>query len=93
MKRETLKKYIDDIIIKQCGYEKTFFSSKSDNGESIIVSKDILFDPLDAYEVLSSIEKKCSILVNDDVLFNPDLTYGQYIDVFWEEIKREHKDD
>ena len=91
MKRETLKEYIDNIIIKKCGFEKTFFSMKSDNGQNMIVHKDILFDPLDAYEVLSEIERKCGILINDDLVFNPNITYGQYIDIFWDEIKKEHK--
>ena len=67
MKRETLKEYIDNIIIKKCGFEKTFFSTKSDDGQNMIVHKDILFDPLDAYEVLSEIERKCGILINDDL--------------------------
>lgn len=91
MTRETLKQYIDNIIINHCGFEPTFFTTKSDDGQNMIVQKDILFDPLDAYEVLSEIEHKCGILVNDEIVFNPDLTYREFIDIFWNEILREHR--
>lgn len=89
MKRETLKKYIDDILIKQCGLESTYFSIKSDNGENIIINKEVLFDPLDAYEVLSIIEKKCNVLVDDEKVFKEDITYGEFIDIFYNEIEKE----
>lgn len=91
MKRETLKKVIDNIIINQSGLEKTFFSSKSNNGEDIIMTKELLRDPLDWYEVLSEIERKCKILVNDELLIKPNITYGEFIDVFYNEINRELK--
>jgi len=91
MKRETLKKVIDNIIINQSGLEKTFFSSKSNNGEDIIMTKELLRDPLDWYEVLSEIERKCKILVNDELLIKPNITYGEFIDVFYNEMNRELK--
>ena len=91
MKRETLKKVIDNIIINQSGLEKTFFSSKSNNGEDIIMTKELLHDPLDWYEVLSEIERKCKILVNDELLIKPNITYGEFIDVFYNEMNRELK--
>lgn len=91
MKRETLKKVIDDIIIEQSGLENTFFSSKTDNGENLLMVKELLHDPLDWYEVLSEIERKCKILVNDELLIKPDITYREFIDVFYNEIERELK--
>jgi hypothetical protein len=91
MKRETLKKVIDNIIINQSGLEKTFFSSKSNNGEDIIMTKELLQDPLDWYEVLSEIERKCKILVNDELLIKPNITYGEFVDVFYNEMNRELK--
>lgn len=91
MTRETLKQYIDNIIISHCGFEPTFFTAKPDAGQNMIVQKDILIDSLDAYEVLSKIEHKCGILVNDEIIFNPDLTYRDFIDIFWNEILREHR--
>ena len=91
MKRETLKKVIDDIIIEQSGLEKTFFSSKTNNGENLLMVKELLHDALDWYEVLSEIERKCKILVNDELLIRPDITYGEFIDVFYNEIQRELK--
>lgn len=91
MKRETLKKVIDNIIIEQSGLEKTFFSSKSNNGENMIMEQELLCDPLDWYEVLSEIEHKCGILVNDELLIKHGITYGEFIDVFYNEILREKK--
>ena len=70
MKRETLKHYIDDILIDQCGLEKNFFSTKSNDGESLVMKKELLHDALDWYEVLSTIASKCKILVNDENLID-----------------------
>ncbi len=90
MKRSTLKHYIDDILIEQCGLEKNYFSSRSDNGENIIMQKELLHDPLDWYEVLSSIEYECKILINDELILRDGITYGEFIDVFYNELKREN---
>lgn len=91
MERETLKKVIDNILIEQCGLEKTYFSSKTNNGENLLMEKELLQDALDWYEVLSTIEYKCHILVNDELLIKPGITYGEFIDVFYNEIERERK--
>ena len=90
MKRETLKEFIDRIIIEHYEFDKNYFSSKSDNGESIMIQKEIIKTPLDAYEILSEIENKCHVLV-DDTTFNEYMTYGEFIDVFYKEIERERK--
>lgn len=90
MKRETLKEFIDRIIIEHYKLDKSYFSSKSDKGESIMIQKEIIKTPLDAYEILSEIENKCHILV-DDTTFNEYMTYGEFIDVFYKEIERERK--
>lgn len=89
MKRETLKHYIDNILIEQCGLEKNFFSTKSNDGENLIMQKELLYDALDWYEVLAAIEYKCKILVNDEMLLKDGMTYGEFIDVFYNEIERE----
>lgn len=91
MKRETLKKVIDKIIIEQSGLDKNYFISKPNDGENILMVKELLNDPLDWYEVLSEIERKCKILVNDELLIKSDITYGEFIDVFYNEIERELK--
>ena len=89
MTRETLKHYIDNILIEKCGLEKNFFSTKSNDGESLVMKKELLHDAIDWYEVLSTIEYKCKILVNDEMLLNDNMTYGEFIDVFYSEIERE----
>lgn len=89
MERDNLKNVIDKIIIEQSGLDKNYFTSKPNNGEDILMVKELLNDPLDWYEVLSEIEHKCGILVNDELLFKPNITYGEFIDVFFEEIKKE----
>ena len=83
------RKRIDQILIKQCGLDKNYFSYKSDDGENLLIQKELLFDPLDAYEVLSQIESICKILINDEIIFNPNMTYGEFIDVFYNEMERE----
>lgn len=88
MTRDTLKHKIIDIICEQCGYEKTFFTVHPNDGESLLMTK-ILYDPLDAYETLSTIENVCKILVNDEMVFKSDNTFGDFIDVFYNEYKRE----
>lgn len=89
MKRETLKKEIDKIIIEQCGLDKNFFSYQTFDGENMIIEKELIKDPLDWYEILSAIEYKCNILINDELIIKPDITYGEFIDVFYEEIQKE----
>jgi len=88
MKKSVLKQYLDQIIIKQCGLEKTYFSSKSNNGENLIIQKELLQDPLDLYEVLSSIEHKYNVLINDELLFRNGITYGEFIDICYNEINK-----
>ena len=88
MKKSILKQYLDQIIIKQCGLEKTYFSSKSYNGENLIIQKELLQDPLDLYEVLSSIEYKYKVLINDELLFRNGITYGEFIDICYNEITK-----
>ena len=92
MKRENLKEYIDNILIEKCGLPKTFFSMKSNDGENILIYKELLYDPLSTYEVVSIIEHKCGVLINDEVILNDNLTYKDFIDIFWNEIKRDHKE-
>lgn len=89
MRIEMLKKIIDNIIIEQSELDKNFFLSKSDNGESLLIEKELLNDPLDWYEVLSKIESKCGILVNDELMIRNRITYGEFIDIFYNEILRE----
>lgn len=89
MKRETLKKEIDNIIISECGFSPEYFKSKS---ESCLVQEEFLKDPLTSYNIISSIEKRCGVLVNDEVLlYKPNITYAEFIDMFYSEIEREHK--
>ena len=44
LQKKTLKKRIDQILIKQCGLDKNYFSYKSDDGENLLIQKELLFD-------------------------------------------------
>lgn len=50
MKREELKQYIDKVIIKHLDLEDNYFSSKVNDGENILIQKELIVDPLDNYE-------------------------------------------
>ena len=91
MTKETLKYYIDNIIINHFNLSQTFFEDRENDGKTIIIQKDIIFDPLDMYEIICKIETKCDILVNDENIYNKDLTYDQFIDIFWEEVNKRNK--
>lgn len=89
MKRSTLKKKIDEILINFFDLDKTYFSSKPNNGEDIKIQDELIQNPLDAYEILSAIEYSCGILVNDEMIFKGNMTYGEFINVFYNEIEKE----
>lgn len=88
MEREELKQYIDKVIIEHLDLEDNYFSSKVNDGENILIQKELLFDPLDSYEILSIIENKYNVLLDETKVFNDTSTYGDFIDGFWNEIQR-----
>ncbi len=89
MKRSTLKKKIDEILINFFDLDKTYFSSKPNNGEDIKIQEELIQNPLDTYEILSAIEYSCGILVNDEMIFKGNMTYGEFINIFYNEIEKE----
>lgn len=88
MKREELKQYIDKVIIEHLDLEDNYFSSKVNDGENILIQKELIFDPLDSYEILSTIENKYNVLLDETKVFNDTSTYSDFIDGFWNEIQR-----
>ena len=89
MKRESLKQHIDNTIISKCKLPHNFFESKPDKGESILIRKDLIKDKIKWYEILLEIEKKCKILVNDELLLKDNITYREFVNTVYNEIKKE----
>ena len=88
MKRETLKRMIDSVLIKQLNLDSLYFADQIDEGENMIMEDLYVSDPLIAYKILSEIEYKCGILI-DDSKIQKDMTYGEFIDLFYEELQKE----
>ena len=88
MSRKTFKRQVDEILIEHCGLNNDYFSSKSSDGENLLLEKELLYDPLDWYEVLSDIEQKFNILINDELLIRQGITYGEFINIFYDEINK-----
>ena len=88
MIREELKQYIDKVIIEHLDLEDNYFSEFVNDGENILVQKELINDPLDAYEILVQIETKYNVLLDESKVFNDTSTYGDFIDGFWNEIER-----
>ena len=88
MTREELKQYIDKVIIEHLNLEDNYFSEFVNDGENILIQKELINDPLDAYEILVLIETKYNVLLDESKVFNDTSTYGDFIDGFWNEIKR-----
>lgn len=84
MTRENLKKKIDEIIIEELDLNKNFFKDKTD-----IIMSDIIKEPLMAYQVLAQIESKLDILIDDTPMHTKELSYEDFIDIFYNEYLRE----
>ena len=78
-----------NTIINKCKLPHNFFESKPDKGESILIRKDLIKDNIKWYEILLEIEKKCKILVNDELLLKDNITYREFVNTFYNEIKKE----
>ena len=66
--------------------DKSYFKDKDEN---FVIQEELKMDPLDAYEIFSDIEHKCGVLVNDEKFIKPNITYKEFIDIFYEEIQKE----
>lgn len=91
MTRETLKEKIDEIFVKELNLSRRYFSLKENGGEDILLKKELMMDNIKTYLVLSKVEEKLDLLVNDTPLHDEDITYGELIDIFYNEYLREKR--
>lgn len=91
MTRETLKEKIDEIFVKELNLSRRYFSLKENGGEDILLKKELMMDNIKTYMVLSKVEEKLDLLVNDTPLHDEDITYGELIDIFYNEYLREKR--
>lgn len=91
MTRETLKEKIDEIFVKELNLSRRYFNLKENGGEDILLKKELMMDNIKTYMVLSKVEEKLDLLVNDTPLHDEDITYGELIDIFYNEYLREKR--
>jgi len=89
MTRNEIANVVKKTIIKHLQLNKDFFEQYENGGEQLYLSADLGADMLDKFEILSKVESKCGILVNDgEVIWQEDITIAQYIDAIFKETKK-----